>query len=61
MGFSTKDCAVIEDSIYGVTAAINGGFDTYAYSKKHNRNTFKHMGATVFDDMDMLLDLLEKA
>ena len=32
MGFSPKDCLVIEDSLIGVEAAIRGGFDVYGYT-----------------------------
>ncbi|MCF7568790.1 HAD family hydrolase [Sabulilitoribacter arenilitoris] len=54
MGFKPKECVVIEDSIYGIEAAISGGFDTYAYTKGHNKKKFTEMGAMVFNDMNQL-------
>jgi len=58
MGFKPEDCAVIEDSIYGVKASISGGFDTFAYTRKLNKESFAKMGATVFSDMKNLDNLL---
>ena len=54
MGFQPKDCLVIEDSIYGVTAAISGGFNSYAYAQGHNKKVFTKMGAKVFESMEVL-------
>ncbi len=58
MGCKPNECAVVEDSMYGVTAAIAGGFDTFAYAKSHNKGAFEDMGAVVFDSMEDLNDLL---
>ena len=33
LGFSPKDCVIIEDSITGVRAAKNGGFDVIGYTE----------------------------
>ena len=61
MGFEPKDCAVIEDSTYGITAAVSGGFDTFAYAKAHEKERFKEIGAIkIFDDMVQLNALLSK-
>ena len=59
MGFKPEECAVIEDSIYGVKAAISGGFDTFAYTKDFNKEAFVKMGATTFSNMKDLERLLE--
>lgn len=60
MGYKPEECAVIEDSIYGVTAAIFGGFDTFVYAKNHDNKTFENMGALVFNDMNNLETLLSQ-
>jgi HAD superfamily hydrolase (TIGR01509 family) len=60
MGNKPSECAVVEDSMYGVTAAIAGGFDTFAYAKSHNKRAFEDLGAVVFDSMEDLDDLLGK-
>jgi len=36
MGFAPKDCLVVEDSLAGITAAQNGGFDVVAYKSEFN-------------------------
>ena len=61
MGFDPKDCAVVEDSLSGVEAAIAGGFDVFALSHTHKMDHLKEQGVTVFSRMNELLDLLEKA
>jgi HAD superfamily hydrolase (TIGR01509 family) len=58
MGFEPWECAVIEDSVYGVMSAVTGGFDTFAYAKSHNKQAFEELGATVFDSMENLETLL---
>lgn len=59
MGFKPKECAVIEDSVYGVEAALSGGFDTFVYANEHNKKKFSKMGATVFNNMYQLNTLLK--
>ena len=58
MGFEPNECAVIEDSIAGITAGINGGFDVYAIANQRNKDEFKKAGAKVFFGMDELYELL---
>lgn len=58
MGYEPSECAVVEDSMYGVTAAIAGGFDTFAFTKRHNKGEFEDLGAVVFDSMEYLDELL---
>lgn len=58
MGYKPSECAVVEDSMYGVTAAITGGFDTFAYAKCHDKGAFEDLGVVVFDSMEDLGDLL---
>ena len=61
MGFEPKDCAVVEDSLSGVQAGINGGFDVFALTHTHRMNALNQQGVTVFTTMSELLNLLEKA
>lgn len=58
MGFKPCECVVIEDSISGVKAARLGGFKVYALTNEKKRNTFEHLGATVFENMERLEELL---
>ena len=59
MGFKPNECVVIEDSIYGVTAAKAGGFDVLVYVNDPNDNTFENLDVTIFHDMNLLDELLE--
>lgn len=59
MGFKPNECVVIEDSIYGVTAAKAGGFDVFAYVNDPNENAFVNTDVEVFYDMNHLDELLE--
>ncbi len=58
MGFKPEECAVVEDSVYGVQAAISGGFDTFVYAKGPKKKMLGSTGATVFDTMENLVTLL---
>lgn len=58
MGFAPCDCAVIEDSLAGVQAALAGGFDVYAYAPNLADNIFADIANNVFHDMVALGDLL---
>lgn len=60
MEFEVEECAVIEDSLAGVQAAVAGGFDVYAIANDRNRETLQAAGATAtFTNMNQLLDLLK--
>lgn len=58
MGFDPAKTAVIEDSAAGVEAAIRGGFAVYAIAHEDNRKTLAQLGATTFEHMQELPDLL---
>ena len=60
MGFKPNECAVIEDSIYGVQAAISGGFDVFVYTNKKRESAFNGLNVIVFDDMLKLLSLIKE-
>lgn len=59
MEFNPGECAVIEDSMAGVKAAIAGGFDVFVFAHDKNKTAFEELEATVFFEMDELESLLE--
>lgn len=59
MGFKPEECAVIEDSLVGVQAAITGGFNVFGFAHGKMKNTFEELGATVFSSMEELGKLLD--
>ncbi|RED48485.1 HAD family hydrolase [Seonamhaeicola aphaedonensis] len=58
MGFSTNDCLVVEDSLSGVKAAINGGFDVFGYTEHDYKDELKTLATYTFDSMDKFLDMI---
>lgn len=60
LGFAPNECAVIEDSMSGIKAAVCGGFDVFGFAKDHNKAEFEKAGATVFFEMTDLIELLNK-
>lgn len=58
MGFPPKECAVIEDSEPGVSAARKGGFDVFVLTSETKKSIFTELGATVFSKMEELGNLL---
>ncbi len=59
LGFAPKECAVIEDSLTGVKAAIAGGFDVYAFTGNEKSDLFEKLGARIFSKMSELKELLD--
>jgi len=59
MGYLPKDCLVVEDSIAGIIAAKQGGFDVCGYTNMRNRTRFETEGAIVIEDMKELIEILE--
>lgn len=59
MGFKPEECAVIEDSLPGITAAQAGGFSVYAYKNKYNAKLLQEMDIPVIEDMDKLDSILK--
>jgi HAD superfamily hydrolase (TIGR01509 family) len=59
MGFQPEECAVIEDSLVGVQAAIAGGFNVFGFANGKQKNKFEELGATVFSEMEELGKLLD--
>ncbi len=58
MGFRPEDCIVIEDSPFGVQAAIEGGFDILIYADKDKEKKFNLKDQIFFDKMEMLNKIL---
>jgi HAD superfamily hydrolase (TIGR01509 family) len=59
MGVNPKECAVVEDSIHGVTAGILAGMDVFGYAPKGNASVLEALGATSFQHMTDLLALIQ--
>ncbi len=56
MGFSPKDCLVVEDSLMGVQAGVAAGCQVLAYATHaQNPKELEEAGATLFYDMMELL------
>ena len=58
MGFKPKDCVVIEDSIPGVTAAVNAKIKVYGLVKLCSAEQLENAGAIPFKTMHELSNLL---
>ncbi|ULC60175.1 HAD-IA family hydrolase [Flaviramulus sp. BrNp1-15] len=58
MGFQPNECLIIEDSLSGVHAAKNGGFDVFGFTAHDYNNELKNVATKTFDSMDMLLKML---
>ncbi|MCB4807684.1 HAD family hydrolase [Tamlana sp. 62-3] len=58
MGFKPSECLVIEDSLSGVTAAINGGFDVFGYTERDYKNALPTKATKTFGNMAELLSLI---
>jgi len=56
MGFSAKDCIVIEDSIVGVEAGINAGMKTLFYNPRNEQHDYSEV--TCFKFMSELGELI---
>lgn len=59
MGYKIKDCLVIEDSMAGVMAARNGGFDVYGYDSSGENSLTKYCNK-VFTNMDELIPKIKQ-
>ena len=58
MGYEVKDCLVIEDSVSGVTAAKNGGFEVFAFTENDFLNELPPISNKSFSSMKELKELL---
>jgi HAD superfamily hydrolase (TIGR01509 family) len=58
MGFKPKDCLIIEDSLTGVKAAKNGGFDVFGFTAHDYNNELEKEASLTFNSMNELLALI---
>jgi len=58
MKFKPKDCLIIEDSLTGVKAAKNGGFDVFGFTAHDYNNELKPLATKTFNNMNELLHLI---
>jgi beta-phosphoglucomutase-like phosphatase (HAD superfamily) len=60
MGFAPSECVVIEDSVTGVTAAVNAEMEVYGIiNNLFSEEQLRHAGAIPFKSMNELPALLE--
>lgn len=58
LGFKSEDCIVVEDSIIGIRAAKNGGFDVIGYTAHDYNNELKSEATFTFNNMEAIRNLL---
>lgn len=56
LGFKPEECIIIEDSITGVQAAKNGGFDVIGYTKHDFNNELKSEATFTYSSMNAILE-----
>ena len=59
MGFQPSECLVIEDSLIGVNAALEGGFDVFGFTAHDYQNELEGKATRTFDGMLKLQELLK--
>ena len=60
MGAEARRCVVIEVAVPVVQAAVSAGMSVFGYAADSDGDSLREAGATVFDDMADLPDLLEE-
>lgn len=58
MGYKPSECIIIEDSLSGVKAAINGGFDVFGYIAHDLDNELEVLATKTFGSMNDLLEMI---
>ena len=58
MGFKPNECIIIEDSLLGVQAALNGGFDVYGFTAHDCQNELEDLATKTFKSMRLLNELI---
>jgi HAD superfamily hydrolase (TIGR01509 family) len=58
MKVKPNDCVIIEDSLTGLKAAKNGGFDVYGFIAHDYNNELESLATKTFNDMNDLLSLI---
>ena len=59
MSFQPSECLVIEDSLIGINAALEGGFDVFGYTAHDYQDELPEKATKTFSDMLMLPKLIE--
>ena len=59
MGVSPQNSIVVEDSVYGVQAGVAAGMAVLGYAERTDPEILRKAGATVFDDMLELPELIK--
>jgi HAD superfamily hydrolase (TIGR01509 family) len=58
MGVAPERCAVVEDTIHGIEAAVAAGMAAFGYAWYFDADALEAAGATAFTSMDVLPELL---
>ena len=58
MGFAPEECLIIEDSLSGVYAAKNGGFDVFGFTAHDYNNELEAHATKTFNSMSSLLKII---
>ncbi len=58
MGYKPNACVVIEDSLSGIKAAVNGGFDVFGFTAHDINNELEALATKTFDNMSDLLEMI---
>ena len=59
MGIQPEECAVIEDSVFGVSAGIAAGMTVFGYTERTDEKLLENEGAVIFNNMLDLPELLK--
>ena len=59
MSFQPSECLVKEDSLIGINAALEGGFDVFGYTAHDYQDELPEKATKTFSDMLMLPKLIE--
>lgn len=58
MGYKPNECVVIEDSLSGIKAAVNGGFDVFGFTAHDLDNELHALATKTFGSMNDLLEMI---
>lgn len=58
MGFKPNECLVIEDSLFGVQAALKGGFHVFGFTAHDYNNELDGLATKTFKNMRLLNELI---
>lgn len=58
MGYVPEECVVIEDTLIGILAAKDGGFDVFGFAAHNINEDFQNKATKIFYTMDELLPMI---